>query len=343
MNTRIGVEPETDLDGHGMTGNVGLPTYEAEQTWNYDQFITAPNTKTNTPGPDDKKNMGLSKKTVKDEDATIRGGCCGKNFDVFSGETSFHGLKHISGENNNSRRIAWIIILVLAFCCLSYQINLSVLKFFEYPTNTKLNYVTKREISFPKVTVCNINMFRIDQVTAEIGGFTKFYEGGLNYLRSLAPEIGIISSNRTGNGNGGCVKLTNTTYLGGTNLQEFISHSGHKIKDMLEVCIFNGIECGPENFTLTYTNYGACYIFTPTTKSSLNNAGQKHGLSLILNVEHLQYVTAPRENLGFRIAIDSQHDAPDLEASGVDVGTGMRASIGLRKHTVRLFFPHKTQ
>ncbi|XP_033112419.1 acid-sensing ion channel 1A-like [Anneissia japonica] len=264
----------------------------------------------------------------KDHNEDANGGCCGNSFDIFSDETSFHGLKHIKGGNNWSRRMSWIIILVLALIGLTYQINRSVSRYFDYPTNTNLNYVTKSAITFPKVTVCNSNMFKFDQVTPLLGGSVLFYYHGLQYLRSLTPDIGITSN---GNGYG---KLEDETYPGKKDLKEFIWYNSHRIKDMLEVCVFNGVICGPENFTLTYTNYGACYAFTPTTNISLNNAGQRYGLSMILNVEHLQYITAPRENVGFRIAIDGYNDDPDIEASGVDVGTGIRASIGLRKQTI---------
>ncbi|XP_033112433.1 acid-sensing ion channel 2-like [Anneissia japonica] len=307
-----------------------IPSYIGAATYGSREWNRKRTQPSNSPRPTEIKSSGF-----KGHNEEAKGGCCGNSFDVFSEETSFHGLKHIKGGNNWSRRISWIIILVLALTGLTYQINRSVSRYFEYPTNTNLNYVTKSAITFPKVTVCNINMFKFDQVTPLLGGTLLFYYHGLQYLRSLTPDIGITSN---GNGYG---KLEDETYPGRKDLKEFIRYNSHQIKDMLEVCVFNGVICGPENFTLTYTNYGVCYAFTPTTNTLLNNAGQRYGLSMILNVEHLQYITAPRENVGFRIAIDGHNDDPDLQASGVDVGTGMRASIGLRKQTITsLPHPH---
>ncbi|XP_071964215.1 acid-sensing ion channel 1-like [Antedon mediterranea] len=190
---------------------------------------------------------------------------------------------------------------------------------------------------FPKVTVCNINMFKFDDVTPLLGGYALFYDTGLQYLRSIMPEVGITSTINDSYSS----ELDGETYPDNSNLQEFIRYNSHKMKDMLEMCIFNGVECGADNFTMEFTNYGACYVFQPTSMTSIKNAGQRYGLSMILNVEHVQYITAPRENVGFRIAIDCYHDSPNIEASGVDVGTGMRASIGLRKQSLTMLpAPH---
>ncbi|XP_071965301.1 acid-sensing ion channel 1-like [Antedon mediterranea] len=326
-----------------IPGYVGAAPYSGERHWTNRQWrddmdIATTEHRGKNLALQSMVNMPIKRRIRDDEEEEVKGRCCGSSFDVFSDETSFHGLKHIKGGNNWSRRISWLIILILALIGLTYQIQRSVSKYFDYPKNTNLDYVTKSSVPFPKVTVCNINMFKFDEVTPLMGGFVYFFIYGLRYLQSLTPDVGITTADDDN------WVLDETKYPGDKNLQQFIKYNAHRMEEMLQVCMFNGVECGPSNFTLTYTNYGACYVFNPPTgKTNIKNAGQRRGLSMILNVEHIQYISAPRENVGFRIAIDGQNDIPDLEASGVDVATGMRASIGIRKQTITsLPKPHGT-
>ncbi|XP_072051798.1 acid-sensing ion channel 3-like [Amphiura filiformis] len=98
------------------------------------------------------------------------------------------------------------------------------------------------------------------------------------------------------------------------------------------LCEFNGQKCGSENFTTTITNYGVCFTFNSITnedKLSVNTAGARQGLSVILNAEENNVVAAPRENLGFKVLVHPRDEIANLLDYGIELQPGTHTPIRL--------------
>ncbi|XP_033112445.1 acid-sensing ion channel 1-like [Anneissia japonica] len=180
-------------------------------------------------------------------------------------------------------------------------------------------------------------MFKFDRVVSTFNGTANFFTKGLKYIRELFPDKGLTNLNP----NNITHHLKDGLYPGGTDMRGFVSSNGHSIEDMIISCMFNGIECGPEHFQETLTNYGLCYKFKGMRPLNVTSPGPLNGLSLILDAEHLQYVAAPREKVGFRVSITDHEHVIDVTSEGLDVAVGMSTSIGIkRRHIISMPAPY---
>lgn len=75
----------------------------------------------------------------------------------FCSDTTAHGLGRIAAATSWPARVFWIAIFGFAFLYSTIQISRSVKTYLSYPTKTDVTLVTKEQLTFPAVTICNIN------------------------------------------------------------------------------------------------------------------------------------------------------------------------------------------
>ncbi|XP_069128572.1 amiloride-sensitive sodium channel subunit gamma-like [Argopecten irradians] len=116
---------------------------------------------------------------------------------------------------------------------------------------------------------------------------------------------------------------------------------GHRIKDMLISCSFDGYECFPHNFTLYQTpEFGNCYTIQSSTFTS-KIPGPKHGLSIILFMENSEYIPGLTQGYGARVTINDQSTFPFPADEGFFVSSAFETHIGLKQINIeRLGHPY---
>ncbi|XP_033116537.1 acid-sensing ion channel 2-like [Anneissia japonica] len=250
-------------------------------------------------------------------------------FQSFGEQTSIHGIRNVTKGNRLKRRMFWVLVLVSSFSILTYQLYTSVNEYLDFDTTTNFKHVYTGSLQFPKITLCNANMFRTSRIIQDFRTLLTYYNEGLWYLKTLFPAVSFIPANIES------PLPFGDEFPGGGDVKAFVTRNGHLVDTMVHICTFNGEQCSSDDFVQTMTNYGLCYTFVPPpNKTLIDDIGNSYGLSLILNVETNEYYSAPRENVGFRISVTSENDIPDLQASGIDVSPGVQTQIALQKSKI---------
>ena len=72
---------------------------------------------------------------------------------------------------------------------------------------------------------------------------------------------------------------------------------------------------------------------TVITESGKCSAGVKHGLQLVVNIEHYQYTKGPQHTAGLKLLLHRQNDLPSVQDFADNIPVGMHAfvAVGLSK------------
>lgn len=174
----------------------------------------------------------------------------------FITRTKVHGLKFVfSPDKSKPQRVVW----VTAFClCVGLLCTWSWNRIFylmSYPAVTKIYMVWAHNMSFPAVTFCNQNAFRVSPLTKEdlyhIG-----YWMDLVHANRTAME-GSVSILRDGHKQGLLGLLDLDSHAPppdhGANTTEMMGRLGHQLEEMLLECRFRGESCTHRNFSTVCT------------------------------------------------------------------------------------------
>jgi hypothetical protein len=119
------------------------------------------------------------------------------------------------------------------------------------------------------------------------------------------------------------------------DLAEFTKRTGHQIEDMLLMCRWRDEDCGPENFTHIYTNYGNCYTFNSGQNGSVllsKKPGRAHGLNLYLNLEEYDYLNNEKTvHAGFKILLHHRKEPPLVDELGLGLQPETHYLVAIRK------------
>lgn len=170
--------------------------------------------------------------------------------------TKIHGLKFVfSPDKSKPQRVIWIMAFFMCISLLgTWSLN-RIQYLMSYPAITKINMVWARNMSFPAVTLCNKNAFRVSSLTKD-----DLYHSGywmdLMYPNHTVMErsLSIIKDSHKQ----GLLSLLdfnnyspNPDYR--TNTTEMMGRLGHQLEDMLLECRFRGETCTHKNFSTVCT------------------------------------------------------------------------------------------
>lgn len=74
-------------------------------------------------------------------------------------QSTAHGIPRAARGPSIFRRIFWIVIFIICFLSFIVQTGFLCARFFSFPVNTKLSVRTRKNVTWPAVTVCNLNKF----------------------------------------------------------------------------------------------------------------------------------------------------------------------------------------
>lgn len=160
---------------------------------------------------------------------------------VFASSCTLHGLGHVFGPGSlTPRRGLWATAVLLSLAAFLYQVAERVRYYGEFHHETALDERESHRLTFPAVTLCNINPLRRSRLTpndlhwagpALLGMEPAEHAAFLRTLGQPPAPPGFMPS---------------PTF----DMARLYARAGHSLEDMLLDCRYRGWPCGPENFTV---------------------------------------------------------------------------------------------
>jgi hypothetical protein len=179
----------------------------------------------------------------------------------FSLNTSTHGIPGIARSQTIHNRIFWSLSFLLFTGIMLYFVTGAVMAYFQYPTQTSVNFIEGWPQAFPAVTICNYSPFV----------YTRFIRSYLNYTNAL--NLTHVTDPST-------FSKIHSVYVSyymqyELNRNESLNQFFYPLESLLISCIYNGVNCSAADFVqFTSPVYGSCYTFN--AKANNINNGEIH-------------------------------------------------------------------
>lgn len=161
---------------------------------------------------------------------------------AFASSSSLHGLAQALGSPGSgrasTRQTLWALALLASLVLFLYQASRSAGAYLEHPHVAALGEESRRELTFPAITLCNVNRFRFSALT----------DADIYHLANLT---GLPPKSRGGHRPG-------ELQYPPPNMFDIFQRTGHQLEDMLKSCNFSGQNCTVKDFTVVsvpQTNY----------------------------------------------------------------------------------------
>ena len=243
-------------------------------------------------------------------------------FKKFIESTTVNGVVRIFEGKSIIRRVFWLIIILAATGGCLYNVSNRIQFLISHPTSTTVSITRSTTLTFPAVTVCNLNSFRSEALNE----------------RNLADVIdsAIAFATREEDNQRCEARMSQSDNLNSITFEDLTMQAGHSVEDLILHCSFAGEACDniTEIFKLVFTKLGICYTFNLGFESPLQSkgTGQRHGLHLIVNVDQSDYATP--FDAGVKVAIHTQSEPPLPDDQGIGVPPGMNTFISIKEKNI---------
>lgn len=160
---------------------------------------------------------------------------------VFASSCTLHGLGHVFRPGGLTlRRGLWASAVLLSLAAFIYQVAERVQYYGEFHHETVLDERESNQLTFPAVTLCNINPLRRSRLTPN-----DLHWAGPALL-GLDPAEHTAFLRALGRPPAPPGFMPSPTF----DMAQLYARAGHSLEDMLLDCRYRGEPCGPENFTV---------------------------------------------------------------------------------------------
>ncbi|XP_048196435.1 acid-sensing ion channel 3 [Perognathus longimembris pacificus] len=259
---------------------------------------------------------------------------------VFASRCTLHGLGRVfSPGGPRPRRALWAAALLLSLAAFLYQVAGRVRHYREFPHETALEQRESRRLTFPAVTLCNLNPLRRSRLTPN-----DLHWAGAALL-GLAPAEHAAFLRALGRPPAPPGFMPSPTF----DLAQLYARAGHALEDMLLDCRYRGRPCGPENFTVIFTRMGQCYTFNSGADGAelltTPKGGAGNGLEVMLDVQQDEYLPVWKDveetpfEAGIRVHIHSQDEPPAIDQLGFGAPPGHQTFVSCQQQRLSFLPP----
>lgn len=276
-----------------------------------------------------------------------------ESLNTFASNTTLHGLRYVLGESSWFRRIFWMLCMLACIYSYTRLLRLNILQYGSLPIDTRISYeFANNGISFPAVTICNLNNF--DKFKLDLG-----YEDKRFQAYGLDIPACDVARNISGNLTCGRALMCATFEYATSTNENCTRETGDALKEALEMtrsfdrekfmsrfgndfastltgpCLFSLSEkCSAKEFVPVISSLGLCHTFNnhPNgTHKKLHFSGEGAGLRLALDSKGLGSAIGGRAD-GFRVFIHDQGPIVQIhQGFQVHPGTDVNALIKTTK------------
>lgn len=286
----------------------------------------------------------------------------------FVDNTTLHGIRYVFMRRHVLIRLLWLVLLLSSGGYYVFTVYRAFNKYYSRPISTVLSRRNLKEMDFPAVTICPLNLFARSKilmtddnplftssglnisacaVTSEVRGHRPC---GLSLLCCCAPipeeEALVLIPNCTIQYRQDLIAVMQTSGHQ-PSIEELYRNFSQNISEFAgTTCTFGWqeTECSAKDFVPMVTPWGMCYTFNSGidgTVKSVDTAGVSSGLTVILDTQTYEY-TQGKFSEGFKVLIHGQGEYFD-EWEGINVGPGQHAFIALsQKRFENLEKPYAT-
>uniref|UniRef100_A0A8C7U7R2 Acid-sensing ion channel 1-like n=1 Tax=Oncorhynchus mykiss TaxID=8022 RepID=A0A8C7U7R2_ONCMY len=316
-------------------------------------MVTAPTSESISPGslPNDAQETTIQNKTGKRRKSMLKQSWMEITV-AFMRRTKVHGLMFVfSPDKTLTQRILWLLAF---FVCVSLLFTWSwnrILYLMSYPAVTRIKMEWTHNMSFPAVTFCNHNLFRVSSLTKVDLYHCGYWMDLMHQNHSvLEKSLALLRDNHKYN------LLSLLDFNGYTpppsyhvNTTEMIGRLGHQLEDMLLECRFRGENCTHQNFTTIYTRYGKCYTFNSGLDGNplltTLKGGTGNGLEIMLDIQQDEYLPVWGETdetsyeAGIKVQIHTQSEPPFPHQLGFGVAPGFQTFVSSQEQRLQYLPP----
>jgi len=156
--------------------------------------------------------------------------------------SSSHGIPNIIKTHNTWLKLMWFVFFLISLGCCSFLIISGFVQYFSYEVVTSIRIVNDVPTEFPKITICNANLFTNDFAFKYL---TDFNSSFVNFSNSQLREF-FRTARDTANRN-----------LNLTELRKF----GFTLEDSLLDCEFSQRNCSDDFEEFYHPLNGNCWHF----------------------------------------------------------------------------------
>lgn len=170
-----------------------------------------------------------------------------ENLQAFANSSTLHGMSHIFSYGHMTfRRLLWTLSFLGSLGLLMVVCMDRVTYYLQFPHVTKLDEVAAPNLSFPAITICNLNEFRFSKITKNdlyhVGELLALLNDNYQIANPHLADPDILAALKE---KANFVNFKPKQF----NMTDFYNRTGHDINDMLLQCTFRGSDCLPANFT----------------------------------------------------------------------------------------------
>lgn len=172
---------------------------------------------------------------------------------AFVFRTKVHGLRYVfAADKSRTQRFIWLLAICVCLALLFVWSWNRLLYLLSFPVVTKIYMVWANDMTFPAVTLCNQNRFRVSSIT-KVDLYHSGYWMDIMYANHSVNKQSAAMLRHSRHRERLMRLLDFSDYVPPSrfhpNTTEMIGRLSHQLEDMLLECRFKGENCSHKNFT----------------------------------------------------------------------------------------------
>ncbi|XP_078693278.1 acid-sensing ion channel 2-like isoform X1 [Branchiostoma floridae x Branchiostoma belcheri] len=245
----------------------------------------------------------------------------------FAGNTTLHGLNRIVIAPSGYFRVLWVVAILGSYSGFAYMFSSMIIDYFSYRTITDTKLEFSEDLTFPAVTICNMNKF--DETKLKIIDFSYLSL----FLYGVQLDVDAILASP-----GAYPDETVNSTLEGVTVGDLLLEKGFNLQwPRMPLCKWKGNPCTQQDFNHSFGYYGNCYTFNADANSPLKQTIQGSGngfvafVDLKVNDYTESYYASGNSEVGLKLLLHDQNEPPMMDTQGIALAPGSHAFIAAKR------------
>ncbi|XP_065061508.1 acid-sensing ion channel 5-like [Rhopilema esculentum] len=266
----------------------------------------------------------------------------------FASVTTAHGISRFVTSGPIYARISWFFIWLAVMIGFIYMIIQLVLLYTSRPVSTSISISFEESLTFPGVTICNLNVFPASSMKNVRVKFPNMTIINNMFKKQFASQSSLDVSDLEMD-DVSSIQENTLTAINNLPIADRLKN-GQEFSSLITYCRWAGFVCNKGVFLRDYWHktwnwkYGNCFTFNGKMKningSSIaplesTSPGTSGGLTLNIDINRDEYLKGIAMETGVRVIIQDQDVFAEPTEHGFSAASGYSVSVGLRKEMIK--------